>query len=118
DDATKTALYMKKLLLNPDFVPIVQRAITDCSEHYKTLVEIVEDSINAAISEAYFDVVKFANAAIADLDSCKGSLGMLAQGGIENSGLIHRRRKGVHVNIESLQGLKTLLNTALSVAKA
>ncbi|KAL2467923.1 Plant invertase/pectin methylesterase inhibitor superfamily protein [Forsythia ovata] len=118
EDATKTALYIKNLLLNTDLLPQFQQALTDCSKHYKTLVEIVEDSINAAISDAYFDVVKFVKAAIADVDACKGSLGKLEQGGIDNSGLIHRRRKGVHVNVESIAALKTLFNTALSIAQA
>lgn len=70
--AAHTSLSIKVTLDNPetDMEPAVQDALNDCDEHYSTLIDLVEDSINSLVSNAPNDFTKYMKAVVADLDGC------------------------------------------------
>lgn len=102
-NAAATSLSIKVTLDNPetDMEPDVQDALNDCNEHYMTLIDLVEDSVNALVSDVPSDVTKFMKAVVADVDSCdailKGQGGAASQVAARN------------------QDLRKFINNALSV---
>lgn len=74
--ATATSLSIKVSLDNPeiDTEPGVEDALADCSQHYLSLVELVEDSISAVVSNSRKDAKNFAGAVVDDLNACDASV--------------------------------------------
>ncbi|KAL3531494.1 hypothetical protein ACH5RR_010816 [Cinchona calisaya] len=101
-NATATSLFIKETLNKSDRESgTYQQALLDCSEHYITAVELIEDSISSLVSDVYNDVAKLAKAAVADLDACDESV--KEQGG-----------NAVTVADKNLE-IRQLINTALSI---
>ncbi|KAI5680472.1 hypothetical protein M9H77_01699 [Catharanthus roseus] len=75
-NASATSLFIKETLDKPeiDLQPGIEDALSDCDGHYLNAIELVEDSINALVSNAPDDVTKFMKAAVADLDGCDASV--------------------------------------------
>lgn len=102
-NATATSYFIQQTLSKSENESdAYQQALLDCSEHYITAVELIEDSISALVSGVYIDVAKLAKAAVADLDVCDAS--------VKEQG-----NNAVNVVNKNLE-IRQLINTALSIA--
>ena len=101
-NVTDTSVFIKQSLSNTaDLDPIVEQALSDCNDVYLSTVDLIDDSINALVSNAYPDVDKWVKAAVANIDTCEASVTNKTGSALEVS---HKNRI-----------LRQLCNTALSV---
>lgn len=103
--AAATSLSIKVTLDNPetDMEPAVQDALNDCDQHYLTLIDLVEGSINSLASDNNNsdEFYQFMKAVVADLNGC-------------DSGV--KRQDGAAAQVAARnQDLRKLINTALSI---
>lgn len=71
---------IRKLLLEDDNKIIdssEERILSDCSESYNSIVDLIDDSVDALVTGPIKEVEKEMNAAIAAVDTCAGSINRL-----------------------------------------
>ncbi|GAA0157234.1 hypothetical protein LIER_14544 [Lithospermum erythrorhizon] len=97
-NATETSSFIEGIADDNGIAATVQQALSDCSQHYISAAELIEDAIDELVSDSYPDVVKFAEAALDDVDTC-------------NAGVKDQHKVAA---VKSL-GVRQMLDIALSV---
>ncbi|KAL7172100.1 hypothetical protein ACSBR2_031738 [Camellia fascicularis] len=70
-NATDISAQIKLLLNGTDVAPTVDDGLTNCDKAYHDVVDQIEDSISALVSNTHKDVEDWMKAAIADIDTCE-----------------------------------------------
>ncbi|KAF5931395.1 hypothetical protein HYC85_032268 [Camellia sinensis] len=70
-NATDISAQIKLLLNGTDVAPTVDDGLTNCDKAYHDVVDQIEDSISALVSNTHKDVENWMKAAIADIDTCE-----------------------------------------------
>ncbi|KAL2454438.1 PMEI domain-containing protein [Abeliophyllum distichum] len=107
-------MHAKASVNAPDLVHMVQSSLSDCTDQYNSVGDLIEDAINAIFASVYSNAIKFLEATIGDIDTC----GSLLKSRIVNKSDLH-----VHfeLTIEVLtlnDSLKITVSAALNFLKA
>ncbi|KAK2965191.1 hypothetical protein RJ640_019946 [Escallonia rubra] len=77
-NATATSEFIKQLAnqisIDSELEPYLQQSLTECSEAYQSVVELIDDSINSFFSQSEVGVESYLKAAIATIDTCDASI--------------------------------------------
>ncbi|OMO63878.1 Pectinesterase inhibitor [Corchorus capsularis] len=75
NNGSSTANYIKKILDNPKVTePAVQETFDDCSDHYISAMQQLDDALEALVSKDYKDAKVWLGAAVTDASSCESDL--------------------------------------------
>lgn len=82
----------------PDVAPLLQSALTDCTEQYTSIDDLIETATDAVLGKKYADAEQFIIAAVSSIDLCDSQLK------VSTAGEKAENREGESVDME--KGLK------------